>query len=711
MPAEKRPSDTKPSRHSTDWNALRKRSLEPGGFGEDRVDLWPKLLNVSPEKAHKVYQDAKLEDPQPETSPHQDERQIGLDTDRSFVLYPVDPKQDREALQSNLNALLVSLFRKRPRLSYFQGYHDIVTVLFLTLPAEMHLACVEKLSLHRLRDSMGTGLEPVLGLLRVTKHLLKLADYDYEKTLEQSSPLPFYALSNLLTLFSHDMPTLPLIQHVFDYLLCRPPIAVVYLATAIILSRKEEVIRLEEEGEDGMIHSLLSSLPNLADGAPEMQKSDVEEKYSPWNKRETESDGDCDNTFFKEEDNVGEWPQPRTLETSAHPASSTPYVKIEGDEQSLEHLSLNANNVNLEPSDIRRDAAAADDNDDREISSESRAPGPNSPQEGNTAVNGLTSLAIDSKRKHIPSEHEGEDEGEDGDGKLDCRLDTRLRRENPEIPANAEAAALQPVKLEHDADGARVAENSDKGTHLPLSEANAETGASDRHSSLRRPQLDLTDLLKRADELYELYPPSHSGLALSSIMGPQSVVYTWSESPSALPSDNTAEAMVQHPELVVYPHVEPSDTDKESDSFAYEKGGRRGKGKGKETGGPNKLRGKRRHRLGKSPFRYMEKRTTVVAGTVLVVGVAMAVYGIRARNAGAGTGAGAGGPLGGVLGGNDGHGSGFSWGFGLFHGLADGGDIHVVPLSAKDWRRLGGRVGGALVGMSEKIMNGLSSGS
>ena len=82
------------------------------------------------------------------------------------------------------------------------------------------------------------------------KNLLHLADVKYAETLERyvlgtipqlvssnfqyrTSPLPFYALSNLLTLFSHDMPTLPLIQHVFDYLLCRPPIAVVYLATAV----------------------------------------------------------------------------------------------------------------------------------------------------------------------------------------------------------------------------------------------------------------------------------------------------------------------------------------------------------------------------------------------------------------------------------------------------------------------------------------------
>ena len=115
---------------------------------------------------------------------------------------------------------------------------------------------------------MGVTLEPVLGLLRyvslytpvdrkvidlmsrVTKNLLHLADPDFAASLERydlfhtiplstthysssTSPLPFYALSNLLTLFSHDMPTLPLIQHVFDYILCRPPIIIVYLATTV----------------------------------------------------------------------------------------------------------------------------------------------------------------------------------------------------------------------------------------------------------------------------------------------------------------------------------------------------------------------------------------------------------------------------------------------------------------------------------------------
>lgn len=54
-------------------------------------------------------------------------------------------------------------------MSGFQGYHDIISVLFLSLPPEIQLVSVEKLSLHRLRDSMGPGLEPLIGLLRFVR--------------------------------------------------------------------------------------------------------------------------------------------------------------------------------------------------------------------------------------------------------------------------------------------------------------------------------------------------------------------------------------------------------------------------------------------------------------------------------------------------------------------------------------------------------------
>lgn len=68
---------------------------------------------------------------------HRDERQIGLDTNRSFVLYPVgdydhsvsrigtneqllDDGPERECLKKQLYDLIVSVFRKRRHLNYFQ---------------------------------------------------------------------------------------------------------------------------------------------------------------------------------------------------------------------------------------------------------------------------------------------------------------------------------------------------------------------------------------------------------------------------------------------------------------------------------------------------------------------------------------------------------------------------------------------------------------
>jgi TBC1 domain family member 20 len=137
---------------SLDWDALRLQSLGQRGFSSARAYIWhesfllslflffnfilsrPKLLHVD------VNHDPFLAN-QKELDPHQDERQIRLDTDRSFVLYPVGDslpythiasffahtqlvdngtEDDRLARQAELNNLIVQLFRRHPGLNYFQ---------------------------------------------------------------------------------------------------------------------------------------------------------------------------------------------------------------------------------------------------------------------------------------------------------------------------------------------------------------------------------------------------------------------------------------------------------------------------------------------------------------------------------------------------------------------------------------------------------------
>ncbi|CAE7087526.1 unnamed protein product [Rhizoctonia solani] len=270
-----------------DLYSLRMLSKEPGGFQDARSVAWPFLLHVNnaPNKTHEPKEETgNSQDDQPSSapvprSPHRDERQVGLDTNRAFVHYPVESQQRKEKRKKQLTELILSVLERHPQLSYFQGYHDILSTLQLTLHPSLerdeeawHLLreCALKITLHRARDAMGVGLEPLTGQLRILRRLLRIADPELAILIEDASPLPYWAISPLMTLYTHDLPTLALAQRVMDWILARPPNAVIYLVAAFVLRKKAEIQKLVDDGDDGMMHSFLSSLPELeADELPD----------------------------------------------------------------------------------------------------------------------------------------------------------------------------------------------------------------------------------------------------------------------------------------------------------------------------------------------------------------------------------------------------------------------------------------------------------
>lgn len=537
-----------------DWEALRRDSLKTGGFGSRRASLWPRLLGVEDDT-----EDAEQEgwkSTAADTEEHADERQIKLDTDRSFVLYPVEKNDDRETLQESLHELLVALFRKRRKLGYFQGYHDIITVLYLTVPPRLRFACAEKMSLYRIRDSMGSGLEPVLGLLRITRNLLRLADKPFAETLERNSPLPFYALSNLLTLFSHDMPTLNLIQHVFDYLLCRPPIAVVYLAAVAILARKEEVLALQLEGEEGMAHSLLSTLPDLID------EDATEEPHV-----------DTDITLeLADPSPTDEQPLSPVLETDSAPTTST--------------------------------SATGDPH-----------------QQQNSSDDPFASRA---RRRHVS-------ESPFRGSSSQSRSSSRRGRDYPDAPI----PSLPHTSPLHSRSPSQVKSPPPiDPTPAAISPPPYSSGLERMHN--KRPLISLSSLLIQADDLRERFPPTHTDLAVDKVMGPQSVVFTWKEPDNTdnildglngaaidTDPDDAAEAVLLHPELIVFPY------DPAAEKFRFRSKEEEEELIGEdEDAGDERPGGKRRRR--KLIKRRPLDTKTIVTGAVIVLAVAMAAYGMRA---------------------------------------------------------------------------------
>ncbi|KAG8744871.1 hypothetical protein FRC10_009241 [Ceratobasidium sp. 414] len=261
-----------------DWDTLLHLSSQPGGFQEARTVAWPFLLHATSSTVAADVEKEKLGEDIEEKSmsatpkPHRDERQVGLDTNRAFVHYPIENQQSKDMRKKQLTEIILRALEQRPQLSYFQGYHDIISTLQLTLHPSLDTdeeafrilhACALKISLHRARDAMGAGLEPLTGQLRILRRLLRLADPELATLIEETTSLPYWAISPLMTLYTHDLPTLELAQRVMDWILCRPPDAVIYLVAAFTIEKKKGAQKLVEEGDDGMMHSFLSSLPEL----------------------------------------------------------------------------------------------------------------------------------------------------------------------------------------------------------------------------------------------------------------------------------------------------------------------------------------------------------------------------------------------------------------------------------------------------------------
>ncbi|TKA50488.1 hypothetical protein B0A53_06205 [Rhodotorula sp. CCFEE 5036] len=209
-----------------------------------------------------------------ELPPRDDERQVRLDIDRSLVNFPHDVRdENRDQLRVKLERAILTVLRRHPALHYFQGYHDIVSVLLLTLEEDdLLIPATERLSLHVVRDSMGPGLEPTLGYLKqasfrslIVHRLVKAIDPELYDVVSQAASMPFFALSWALTLLSHDLDSVAVLARLFDFLLAHNPSMICHLVVAILLTKKDDLVSVSEtcEGDPAIIHSALSQLPAI----------------------------------------------------------------------------------------------------------------------------------------------------------------------------------------------------------------------------------------------------------------------------------------------------------------------------------------------------------------------------------------------------------------------------------------------------------------
>lgn len=309
-----------------DLSRLQLLARGPGGLARtlDRAAIWRRFLGIPAPRAAAPEDQVEpvLSDPLLNHSsqdflafndlpPHKDEPQVMLDIRRLFTILShlnafnlesnssytaILSLDDIEAMRKRLFCLITRVLRTYPSLNYYQGYHDVASVVLFVCndcpnsSDDDAFVMLEKLTLLHLRDFMISDISLTINHLKLIPLVLQHADpflfalisrtsnsymstdgtyYDYKF-------LP--ALLSILTLYSHDLSNFNHLLEVFDLVLSYNSVAVsVYLYAAALIYFKPRILKSlavehssTEDFEPDMLdkdllHSLLSPSSLFAD--------------------------------------------------------------------------------------------------------------------------------------------------------------------------------------------------------------------------------------------------------------------------------------------------------------------------------------------------------------------------------------------------------------------------------------------------------------
>jgi TBC1 domain family member 20 len=128
------------------------------------------------------------------------------------------------------------------------------------LPPALRATAVARLSGLRIRDFMLPNLVPAVAQLRLIPDILYSVDPPLCRHLSRIEP--YFALSDTLTMFAHNVQRYRDIARLFDVLLAHEQVFSIYIFAQIVLQRRAELF---EHDEPDMLHFSLSKLPQDLD--------------------------------------------------------------------------------------------------------------------------------------------------------------------------------------------------------------------------------------------------------------------------------------------------------------------------------------------------------------------------------------------------------------------------------------------------------------
>ncbi|KAG7664364.1 GYP8 [[Candida] subhashii] len=221
---------------------------------------------------------------------HKDEDQVKLDIQRSFtILNHIQSLQhhasdsyttifspaDVSNLKKKLSNLIIKLLRRYPSLNYYQGFHDIASIVLLVcytpeedemedkndneatdynINEDLAFKILEKLAIFHLRDYMTSDINLSVNHLKLIPLILENVDLQLFELIKQTSNSYiqsdglhydykfFQGLSSILTFYSHDLTSLPQILAIWDFTISYNSVLPnMYIYASALLVFKEKI--------------------------------------------------------------------------------------------------------------------------------------------------------------------------------------------------------------------------------------------------------------------------------------------------------------------------------------------------------------------------------------------------------------------------------------------------------------------------------------
>eukprot|EP01137_Pigoraptor_chileana_P004552 Opistho-2@46346 len=239
--------------HANDMDALRSLAISSRGLiNKDlRAVAWPKLLGANV-KGAAYYADIVAD--------NEYSRQIKLDVDRSLFRYPKGIREsERRSLRIKLDRIMNGIICTYPHLHYYQGFHDICSVLLIVAGEAAAFAMLEVLCHAHLRDFMGRSLDGATRQLSLLLPLIQCQDPRLADHIMSSGIPPHFALSWVITWYSHVVEDMDTLERLFDVFIASHPLVPIYVAAALVIHRRSDVLAAEAEFSE--MHGLLSKMP------------------------------------------------------------------------------------------------------------------------------------------------------------------------------------------------------------------------------------------------------------------------------------------------------------------------------------------------------------------------------------------------------------------------------------------------------------------